>query len=140
MGHARVWAHVQQMQPEDISSKSDQLEDVLPILGELAGNPKVTSKMVIKASAQASADGKISPDEAVKFISQMPPDPDKLQPWLRTLYAANLAAQVHMKAAMIKASQPLPQVPQPPRSAPPRPNALTPPPPTSMTPGVSPIA
>ena len=124
MLHARTWNHVRQMHPDDIAHKSDRLDYMLPILGELAGNPKVTSKDVIKAAAQAAADGKAEPNEAVQFISQMPDDPAKLQPWLRGLYEANVSAQIHMKAARIQQAQAAQQAPQ-----------AAPVTPTSMTPG-----
>jgi len=133
--HARVWQHVNSLPYSDVIQKSKSIEYILPRLGELAGNPNVKSKDVIKAAAQAAADGEVSPDEAVKFISGMPPDPDKLQGWLKTLYAANLAAQVHMKAAIIQKSQQPSQAPQnAPAGAPLQSVA---PPPASMTPGVS---
>jgi hypothetical protein len=51
----------------------------------------------------------------VDFISRMPEDPAKLGQWLRGLYAANLSAIVHMKAAMMPApgAPAAPQVPPP---------------------------
>lgn len=133
--HAQAWGRVQQIPPENINAQTDQLEYVLPVLGALAGNPKVTPKMVIKAAAQASADGKIEPSDAVKFISGMPPDPQKLQGWLRDLYTHTMSAQVHLKAAQIKAAQPPPQPPQQAAPAPASPLST----PTAMTPGVSPL-
>jgi hypothetical protein len=123
MNHARVWRHVQQMHPDDIAAKTDRLDYMLPILGELARNPKVTSKDVIKAAAQAAADGKAEPNEAVQFISQMPDDPAKLQPWLRNLYETNISAQIHMKAARIQQAQ---AAQQPTQAAPVTPTSMTP--------------
>jgi len=106
---------------------------ILPTLGALAGDPKVTPKDVIKAAANVAADGTVEPGDAVQFISGMPPDPDKLRPWLKSLYAANLSAVVHMKAAMLQGPQGQPQG----GNAPPQP-AAAPAAPTSMTPGVAP--
>jgi len=103
--HARVWQHVNAMPPHEIPDKAAQMDALLPVLGGLAGNPNVKAKDVIKAAADAAASKRVSPSEAVEFISQMPTEPDKLQPWLRTIYAANLSAQVHMKAAMAQQAQ-----------------------------------
>lgn len=102
MQHAKIWRHVKGLPPDELGAHVDRTDYVLPILGALASNPKVTSKMVIKAASQAVADQKIPPSQAVQFISQIPAEPEKLQPWLRQLYAANLSAAVHMKAAMMQ--------------------------------------
>ncbi len=112
MIHAKAWQHVNGLPSQDIPAHADRIDYVLPILGALASNPKVTSKMVIKAAAQATADGKVPPSQAVSFISQMPAEPEKLQPWLRQLYAANLSAAVHMKAAMMAEAWRAQQPPQ----------------------------
>lgn len=105
MGHARAWQHVGQMDSGDLPAQIAKLDRVLPILGSLATNPKVTAKDVIKAAAKEAADGAVPPSEAIKFITGMPADPDKLQPWLRNLYSTNLSAVVHMKAAMLQQAQ-----------------------------------
>jgi hypothetical protein len=102
------------MDPSDIPAQIAKLDYILPILGGLATNPKVTAKDVIKAAAKEAADGKVPPSEAIKFITQMPADPDKLSPWLRNIYSANLSAVVHMKAAMIQQAQAAQQAPQQP--------------------------
>jgi hypothetical protein len=102
------------MDPSDIPAQIAKLDYILPILGGLATNPKVTAKDVIKAAAKEAADGKVPPSEAIKFITGMPADPDKLSPWLRNLYSANLSAVVHMKAAMIQQAQTAQQAPQQP--------------------------
>ena len=114
MGHARVWQHGGQMDPSDIPAQIAKLDYILPILGGLATNPKVTAKDVIKAAAKEAADGKVPPSEAIKFITQMPADPDKLSPWLRNIYSANLSAVVHMKAAMMQQAQAAQQAPRQP--------------------------
>lgn len=101
MAHARMWQYAHSLPPDQLATETDRTDYALPIIGALAGNPKVTAKDVIKAAAQAAADGKIPPSGAVQVISQIPPDPDKLQPWLRQMYAAHLSAAVHMKAAMM---------------------------------------
>lgn len=118
MAHARIFKHVEAMAPDELSSKADLVSYVTPILGALAGNPKVTSKDVVKAAAQAAADGKIQPSEAVKFLTTMPSKPDDLRPWLKSLYAANMTALVHMKAAMMPAA-PVAAAPVAPAQAPP---------------------
>lgn len=112
LGHARLWQHVQNMDPGDLPGQIARLDHFLPIIGSLATNPKVTSKDVIRAAAKSAADGNATPSEAVKFITQMPADPDKLQPWLKGLYSANLSAVVHMKATVIQQAQGRQQAPQ----------------------------
>lgn len=100
--HAQIWQHVQSMEPQDLSEKSDRAGYAIPILGKLAWDPKTTRKDVIKAAADAAGAGKIDPSAAVGLISQMPDDPTKLQGWLKGLYASNLTAQVHMKARQMQ--------------------------------------
>jgi len=117
LGHARMWQHVGKIDPGDLPAQIAKLDYILPILGSLATNPKVTAKDVIKAAAKEAADGKVPPSEAIKFITQMPADPDKLGPWLRTLYSANLSAVVHMKAAVLQQAQGQQQAPQQPGQA-----------------------
>lgn len=111
--HAHIWQHVQGMDADTQATKATQLSYGLPILGALASNPKTTRKDVIKAAADAAGVGKLDPSQAVAMISQMPDDPDKLQPWLKGLYATNLSAMVHLKAAqMPEPAAPQPGVPQ----------------------------
>lgn len=112
MAHARVWNHVNSMEPEQLASKTTETAYALPIIGALAANPKVTRKDVIKAAADAAGAGKIKPSQAVEIISGMPDDPAKLRPWLRDAYAANLSGLVHMKAAMMPDPAPSQGVPQ----------------------------
>lgn len=132
MMHAQTWQHVASMPQDEMAQKAQTLGRILPVLGALASNPKVTSKDVIKAAATATAAGIRTPEEAIQFITQIPSDPDKVQPWLRSIYAANLSAVVHMKASLIQAAQgnPPPQQPaQPTAVAPPQqPPAGAPPP------------
>lgn len=113
MMHAQVWKHVSAMPAGELPEKIARVDHILPILGSLAGNPNVKPRDVIKAAASVAADGIVSPSDAVSFISQMPADPDKVQGWLKGLYAANLSAAVHMKAAVMQQSQGAPQAPQP---------------------------
>ncbi len=103
--HAQMWQHVGKMSPDDLPGHIDRIDYILPLLGALAGNPKVKAKDVIRAAADAAGSGKVSPKDAVKFISGMPIDPEKLQGWLKGLYAANLSAAVHMKAAAMQGAQ-----------------------------------
>ena len=114
MAHAKMWQHVSSIPAHKLPGMASQMDGLLPVFGALAGNPNVKAKDVIRAAADASARGLASPSEAVKFISSMPSEPDKLQPWLRGVYEANLSAQVHMKAAMAQQAQGAPQAaPQP---------------------------
>ena len=117
MAHAKLAAFAHGMPTEQLPGKTDLTSYVTPILGTLAGDPKVTSKDVVKAAAGAVADGKIAASDAVKFLSGVPEDPDQLRPWLKSLYSANMTALVHMKAAMMKNSAPAPV--QPPVAGPP---------------------
>jgi septal ring-binding cell division protein DamX len=128
--HAAVWQHVNSLSPDDLAKTADRADYSLPLLGELAGNPKVNAKDVIKAASQAAADGKITPTEAVQFISGMPDDASKLQGWLRGLYAVTMTTAVHAKAAQMKAAQQQPVAAAAPVQAP-----TTPSTPTSLTPG-----
>ena len=122
MQHAKLAAYAHSMPPEELPGKTGLTSYVVPVLGALAGNPDTTSKDVVKAAAGAVADGKITASEAVKFLSSVPEDPAQLHPWLKNLYATNMTALVHMKAAMMKNGAPLqpaaPQGPVPPVVAP----------------------
>lgn len=122
MAHAKIWQHVNAMAPDDAAAKTAELTHVLPIMGALASNPKVTRKDVIKAAADAAGAGAIPPSQAVQVISQMPQDDDKLQPWLKGLYETNLTALVHLKAAQAQPQQ----SPQPVQQAAPVPPGATP--------------
>lgn len=109
MTHAKAWQHVNSMSPDDMPDKATQMDKLLPIFAKLAGNPNVKMKDVIRAAADAAAHGIAKPSEAVAFISQMPSDPEKLQPWLKGIYETNLSALVHMKASMLQQAQGAPQ-------------------------------
>jgi hypothetical protein len=102
--HARLWRHAHSMDDDALAHKTDQVSYTLPIIGKLAGDPNVKPKDVIKAAASAAADGKATAQEAVQMISQMPSDPEKLQPWLKQLYAVQMTSLVHMKAAAMMRS------------------------------------
>lgn len=102
MAHAKMWQHVQGMDPDALSKATATSSYALPILGKLAGDPNVSAKDVIKAAASAAGDGKIDPSQAVKLISEMPGEPDKIQPWLKSLYETHLTGLVHMKAAAMQ--------------------------------------
>lgn len=115
MGHAQMWQHVNNMAPDEQANNAAAISYGLPIVGALAGNPKVTRRDVIKAAADAAGAGKIPPSQAVQMISQMPEDPDKLQPWLKGMYSTYLTALVHLKAAMMP--DPQPQQPAAPQAA-----------------------
>jgi hypothetical protein len=104
--HARIWRHAHSMDDDKLASATEQASYTVPLLGKLAGDPKTTGKDVIKAAASAAADLKVTPQEAVQFISQMPTDPDKLQPWLKGLYEAQMTQLVHMKAAAMLRADP----------------------------------
>jgi hypothetical protein len=123
--HALMWQHVQGMDGDTLAKQSAQTDYILPLLGELAGNPKVTSKDVIKAASQAAADEQVTPVQAVQFISGMPDDPAKLQGWLRNIYAAQMSAAVHMAAAKNQRAQSQ-QVPAGAEQMPPTPTSMTP--------------
>lgn len=109
LGHAKIWRHVNAMAPNDMADSAGTMSATLPSLAALAGNPKVTRKDVIKAAADAVGGSQLPPSQAVKFISDMPDDPDKLQVWLKQMYQTHLTALVHMKAAMTPDAQAAPQ-------------------------------
>jgi hypothetical protein len=106
LAHAQMWQHMNSMQPAEAQQAVQTTSYTLPILGKLSGDPNVTRKDIIKAAADAAGAGKIPPSQAVQFITGMPDEPEKLQPWLKSLYAANLTAAVHLKAATMPDQQP----------------------------------
>lgn len=128
--HAEQWQHVNSHPPEALQAHVEFADYALPILGQLAGDPKVKAKDVIKAVSSAAADGKIEPSKGVAFISQMPADDDKLRPWLKERYADMLGVTVHAKAALLQqAAQQAPAQPglqQPGQSAQPMPQPMQP--------------
>lgn len=103
--HAELWKHVNAHPPEALQAHVQFADYALPILGKLAGDPKVNAKEVIKAVSSAVADGKMDPSKAVAVISQMPADDDKLKPWLRERYADMLGITVHAKAALLQQAE-----------------------------------
>jgi hypothetical protein len=135
MPHAQAWQHVNRMQPDDITQAIQAADYTTPQIGTLAGDPGVTRKDAIRAAADWVGSGKMEPSKAIEFISQIPDDPKAVQPWLRQLYAMNLSALVHLKAAAMgqqQAAQGAPQgVPQPgvpmPQPTPPAPAEAPPP-------------
>lgn len=124
LAHAQMWQHVGKMDSDTLAKQTATSSYGLPILAKLAGDPNVTARDVIKAAAAAAGDGKIDPSQAVKLISAMPGEPDKLQPWLKGLFQTHMTALVHMKAAAMQQPQG-----QPPAAAPaqPAPGAQPPP-------------
>jgi hypothetical protein len=121
MQHARIWQHVNGMEPNAIPQKIDELDYAVPLMGQLAGNPKTSRKDIIKAAADAVGARKIDASQAISLISQIPDDQAKIQPWLRAMYATNLTALVHLKAAAIAQTGGASSgVPQPVPSGPPQ--------------------
>src|SRR5580692_6487621 len=106
MQHARIWRHVQQMEPDDITKKIDELDYAVPVMGQLAGDPNTTRRDIIRAAADAVGAQKIDAGQAISLISQIPDDKAKIQPWLRQMYSANLSALVHLKAAQMAQQAP----------------------------------
>ena len=132
MAHAKIWNHVNSMAPDDLKTTFDRVSHAVPILGALASNPNVTSKDVIKAAADAVANVKTSPSQAIAFISKIPDDPAKVQPWLKNLYAQNMAASVHMKAAQMAQQTAAPPPAAPPMAGQPAPQPMPQPTPAQM--------
>jgi hypothetical protein len=99
--HADIWKHVNAQTPETLQSHVESMDHILPVLGQLAGDPKVTAKDVIKAATNGVAAGALTPSAAVETIADMPADPEKLRPWLKDRYATALAVTVHAKAALM---------------------------------------
>lgn len=106
MTHAKMWKHVGGMAPDEADAAMTAASYTTPMIGALASNPKVTRKDVIKAASGWVSEGKIQASKAIDIISQMPDEPDKLRPWLKNLYAANLSGLVHLKAAQMATQQP----------------------------------
>lgn len=122
MAHAKIWQHVNGMDPAQVPDKISALTYGLPIIGSLAHKANVTRKDVIKAASDATGEGKLAASQAIDIISGMPDDPKDLRPWLRNLYAFNLTALVHLKAAQMSSQQSVaPAQPGPaPTAAPPQ--------------------
>ncbi len=124
--HAMIWAHMHQQPREALQQHVSLMDYALPILGQLSSDPNVSAKKVIKAVAGAVADQKLAPSQGVAMISQIPPDADKVQPWLRQMYETQLTATVHAKAALMKSmlpgggAQPQPMPGASPQGAPPQ--------------------
>jgi hypothetical protein len=108
LAHAKIWQHVNAMAPDDVAQHTAAADYTTPRIGALAANPNVTRKDVIKAAADWAGVGKIPPSKAVEFISALPNEPDKLQPFLRNLYLTNMTALIHMKAAAMPGQQAAP--------------------------------
>ena len=102
MAHAKMWQTVNQMPSDQMAQSVDKVDYILPVLGKLAADPKVTAKDVIKAVADAAADNQIEPSEGISFIQQIPQNAEDIRPWLKGLYALNMTGAVHMKAAMMQ--------------------------------------
>jgi hypothetical protein len=140
--HAMVWQganNVAHDQLDDMVSKTDY---ATPILGKLASDPKVTGKDVIKALADAAADNQVSPSDAVKMIQEIPEKAEDVRPWLKSLYAFNMTAAVHLKAAAMRrdagvaSGMPIPATPG--AQQPAAPGAISAPTPQPQVPGATP--
>lgn len=106
IAHAKIWRFAHSLPSDQLSESVERTNYVLPILGMLAAKTDLKPRDVIKAASAAVAEGKVEPTEAVRIISAMPTDPDKLRPWMRNLYETNMTAMVHLKAAMMKNATP----------------------------------
>lgn len=122
--HAAIWNGANNVPHDELDQLTAKTDYAIPVLGALASNPKVTGKDVIKALADSAANNYISPSEAVKLIQQIPESQEDIRPWLKSLYAFNLTAAVHLKAAALRrdagveAGMPVPAVPAPMQTAP----------------------
>lgn len=92
-------AQMPQIHPDDLPKHIDDANYVLPILGSLARDPKVTRKDVVKAMSRAMADGKFTATEAIEMLSQVPSSPEQLRAWLRQKYQHLIVGAVHLNAA-----------------------------------------
>ncbi len=92
-------AQMPQIRPEDLPKHIEDANYVLPILGGLARNPKVTRKDVVKAVSGAMADGKFTATEAIELLSQVPSAPEQLRAWLRMKYQHLITGAIHLNAA-----------------------------------------
>jgi hypothetical protein len=106
MRHAQIWQHMSKQPPDALKAHVALMDYVLPILGALANKPDVKPKDVIKAVADAAAQGKMLPSQAIATIQAMPSDDTKLRGWLRDGFQTNLAATVHAKAVLMGQEQP----------------------------------
>lgn len=117
----------QNLGPADLAQHINTVNYTAPELGRLLQKPTVTRKDVVKATADAVGARKVSADDAIKFISSMPEDPDKLRPWLQQLYHSNLVASVALHSVghqMLTGGQGAPQSPGMPTPGVPAPVSL----------------
>ena len=63
-------------------------------LASLVHSPDVTRKDVLKATSDAVGTRHISAEEGIKFLAQMPENPDHLRPWLQQMYQTFLVGAV----------------------------------------------
>lgn len=102
LNHAAAWKHVAGMDSDTLQSAHAQTDAIVPLLAGLAGNPKVSRRDVIKATADAAGSHMIKAAEGIQFITSMPQDPEKLRPWLTDQYKTHMSALIHMKAALMQ--------------------------------------
>ncbi len=92
-------AQMPQIHPDDIPQHVDQANYMLPILGALVKNPKVTRKDVVKAVSGIMGDGRLTATAAIDLLSKVPSNPDQLRVWLKEKYGHMIAGAVHLNAA-----------------------------------------
>ncbi len=68
----------------------------------LAKKPDIKPKDVIKVATNAMAEKLTTAEKAVKFITEMPTEQDKLHNWVRGFAAISTAAAVHLQARLMK--------------------------------------
>lgn len=92
-------AQMPQINPEDIHQHIEQANYMLPLLGMLAKDPKVTRKDVVKAVSGIMGEGRMTATEAIDLLSKVPSNPDQLRTWLKEKYGHLIAGAVHLNAA-----------------------------------------
>lgn len=87
-----------QIHPDDLPQHVAQANYMLPLLGALAKDPKVTRKDVVKAVSGIMGDGRMTAGEAIDLLSKVPSNPDQLRAWLREKYSHLITGAVHLNA------------------------------------------
>lgn len=92
----------QSVTPEALQQHLAFTQYTTAALGGLAKKPDLTPKDVVSATAGAVAAGHLTTDDAVKFLTSMPPNPRDLTTWIQQKYRQSLAVSVGLHAVAAK--------------------------------------
>lgn len=98
MNFAQLGQHLSGVPQDRLDHATDFVSYAAQELGKLARQPNVSRADVSRAAADAMGAGKMTADQAAKFMATVPDDKTKLRPFLDELYRQNLMGAVHLKA------------------------------------------